>query len=165
MNVVLRAATHEDYEDVCALYDQLTRVHALALPHFFRPVEGPALSPERFEAILANEDAVLFVAEHQSMHDKQETMIGMVSCYVLATPPFPMVVPRRIGHIEDLVVSEHVRHQGVGQMLAERVHQWARERGITEIELDVWEFPTSALAFYEKLGYQTTRRRMRKQLP
>ena len=156
--MVLRAASYEDYEDVCALYDQLEHVHARALPHFFRPVEGHARSHEWFAAILADEQAALFVAE------QQEVIIGMVHCYVRATPPLPMVVPRRFVHIEDLVVSEHVRHQGVGQLLTERVQQWAGEQGVREIELDVWEFPTSALTFYEKLGYQTTRRHMRKLL-
>lgn len=155
---MLRWATSEDFEAVCALYDQLARVHAQALPYFFRPGEAPALSRERFTALLANENAAIFVAEHQ------QTIIGMVHCYVHTTPAVSVVVPRRFVHIEDLVVSKHVRQQGVGQLLAERVHQWANEQGISEIELDVWEFPTSALSFYQKLGYQTTRRHMHKQL-
>jgi diamine N-acetyltransferase len=76
----------------------------------------------------------------------------------------PVVMPRRFVNIDDLVVSEHVRHQGVGQTLVERVHQWAREKGVTEVELNVWEFNTPARSLYEKLGYQTTRRIMRKPL-
>lgn len=157
--MVIRAATSEDFEAVCALYDQLAGVHAQALPFFFRPGEAPALSHEWFTALMANEQAALFVAEHQ------QTIIGMVHCYVHTTPAVSVVVPRRFVHIEDLVVSKHVRQQGTGQLLIERVHQWANEQGIKEIELDVWEFPTSALSFYQKLGYQTTRRHMHKQLP
>lgn len=141
------------------MYDQLARVHAQALPHFFHSGEAPALSRERFTALLANENAAIFVAEHQQI------IIGMVHCYVHTTPAVSVVVPRRFVHIEDLVVSEHVRQQGAGQLLTERVHQWAKEQGVKEIELDVWEFPTSALSFYQKLGYQATRRHMHKQLP
>ncbi|HLZ62973.1 MAG TPA: GNAT family N-acetyltransferase [Ktedonosporobacter sp.] len=159
MNMVLRAATDEDYEVVCTLYDQLEQIHAQALPHFFRTVEGHARPHKWFADILANEDAALFVAEQQGI------IVGMVHCYVRITPGLPMIVPRRFVHVEDLVVSEPVRHQGVGQLLTERVNQWSLEKGIREIELDVWEFPTSALAFYEKLGYETTRRHMRKLLP
>ena len=66
--------------------------------------------------------------------------------------------------IDNLVVSERFRHQGVGLALVERVHQWAREKGITEVELGVWEFNTPARILYEKLGYQTTRRIMSKRL-
>lgn len=157
--MVIRAATSEDFEAVCALYDQLARVHAQALPLFFRPGEAPALPREWFTALLANEQAAIFMAEHQ------QTIIGMVHCYVHTTPAVSVVVPRRFVHIEDLIVSEHARQQRVGHLLTERVYQWASEQGVREIELDVWEFPTSALAFYEKLGYQTTRRHMHKQLP
>ena len=158
MNVLIRAAVIEDYDAVCALYAQVAHVHSQALPQFFRPVEGPALPREFFANILANEDAAIFVAEWQ------DTLIGMTHCSVRTTPAVPVVVPRRFINIDDLVVSEHVRHQGVGQTLLERVHQWAREKGVTEVELNVWEFNTSARSLYEKLGYETTRRIMRKQL-
>lgn len=158
MNVLIRTAVAEDYDAVCALYAQVADVHSQALPQFFRPLEGPALPRDFFANILANEDATIFVAEWQ------DTLIGMIHCYVRTAPSVPVVVPRRFAYIEDLVVSEHFRHQGVGQTLIERVHQWAREQGVTEVELNVWEFNTSARSLYEKLGYQTTRRVMRKQL-
>lgn len=157
MELVLRATTSEDCEAVCALYDQLVHVHAQALPHFFRLLEGPAHSREWFTEMLANAEAALFVAA------QQEILIGMVYGYVHTTPALPMVVPRRFVHIEDLIVSEPARRQGVGHLLIERVQQWADEQGVKEIELDVWEFPTSALAFYEQLGYQTIRRHMSRQ--
>lgn len=158
MNIVLRADTQEDYEAVDALYAHVTRIHAQALPQFFRSIEGATLPQEFFAAILANEDAALFVAEQQG------TIIGMIHCYIRTTPSIPIVVPRRFVQIEDLVVSERFRHQGIGQALIERAHQWTREKGLTEVELGVWEFNTSARALYEKLGYQATRRIMRKHL-
>lgn len=159
MNVTLRTATTEDYEAVSVLYDQLEQVHAQALPDFFRAVEGHARPHQWFADILADENATLFVAEEQGV------IVGMVHCYIRSTPALPMIVPRRFVYVEDLVVNETARHQGVGRLLTERVHQWALEKEIREIELNVWEFPTSALTFYEKLGYQTTRRHMRKLFP
>jgi diamine N-acetyltransferase len=158
MNIVLRAATHEDYESLCALFAQLDRVHYQTLPEFFRYVDGTARSQEYLAEILANKDAALFVAEQQG------AIIGLIFCYVHTTPPVPVVVPRRFVHIQDMVVDESSRHQGVGQALMERAHQWAREKGLTEVELGVWEFNTAARSLYEKLGYQTTRRAMRKKL-
>jgi diamine N-acetyltransferase len=158
MESELRAATQEDYEAVCALLAQVDRIHAEALPEFFRPVEGPARSREWFAAILADEHAALFVAEQQG------TLLGLIRCLVRTTPALPMIVPRRFVQIEDLVVSEPFRHQGVGQSLLEQAHQWACEQGIAEVELGVWEFNASARSLYEHLGYRTTRRVMRKQL-
>ena len=76
-----------------------------------------------------------------------------------------LFVPRRFVYLEDLVVSAAFQRQGIGHRLMERVHRWAREQGVTEVELDVWEFNASARVFYEKQGYQTTTRGMRKHLP
>ncbi len=157
MDIALRAATREDYELLCTLFTQLDRVHSQALPEFFRPIEGPARTQEFFAELLANEDAALFVAEHQG------TPVGVIHCYVHTTPQIPVVVPRRFVLIQDMVVDESFRHQGVGQALMERVYQWAREKGVKEVELRVWEFNTAARSLYEKLGYRTTWRAMVKQ--
>ena len=158
MDILLRAATHEDYEAVCILFAQGDRFHYQALPEFFRPVDEPARSQEFFVEMLANEDVALFVAEHEG------ALVGLIRCYVHSTHQLPVVVPRRFVHIEDMVVDETFRHQGLGQALMERVHQWAREKEVKEVELGVWEFNAAAQSLYEKLGYRTTRRVMRKQL-
>ncbi len=88
----------------------------------------------------------------------------MIRSEVRTAPDLPLFVPHRFVYIDDLAVSEHFRHQGVGLALVERVHQWTRDKGLTEVELGVWEFNTPARILYEKLGYQTTRRIMSKRL-
>jgi diamine N-acetyltransferase len=158
MSIVLRTATPQDYQALCMLFAQVDRVHYQALPEFFQPNEGLARTQEFFAEIFDNEDAALFVAEHQ------DTLVGVIHCYVRTTPPVPVVVPRRFVHIQDMVVDESFRHQGVGQALMERVHQWAQEKELIEVELGVWEFNMEARSLYEKLGYRTTWRAMRKQL-
>lgn len=158
MDVMLRAAAHEDYDAVCVLYAQGDYFHAQALPQFFRPIEGPTRSREYFERILANDNAAIFVAE------QQDTLVGMIHSEVRTAPDLPLFVPRAFVYIGDLVVSELFRHQGIGLALVERVHQWTRDKGLTQVELGVWEFNASARSLYEKLGYQSTRRIMSKRL-
>jgi GNAT superfamily N-acetyltransferase len=158
MDIMLRAAIHGDYEAFCALFAQGDHIHYLALPEFFRSIEGPARSREFFAEILASEDAALFVAEHEG------TLVGLIRCNVMSIPQIPVLVPRRFVLIHDMVVDETFRHQGVGQALMERVHQWAREKGVKDVELGVWEFNVAARSLYEKMGYRTTRHVMRKQL-
>jgi len=46
----------------------------------------------------------------------------------------------------------------------EEAHQWVLGKGATQIELIVWEFNEGAIAFYEKLGYETAYRKMWKSL-
>lgn len=158
MNIVLRTATHEDYEALCTLYAQGDYVHSEAIPDIFRSVEGPVRSREFFAESIANEDAVIFIAEYGGV------IVGAINCFIDESPDAPFIVPRRFVHIDDLVVDEDFRRRGIGQALLEQAHQWAHEKGLSEVELGVWEFNTEARALYEKLGYRTTRRRMRKKL-
>jgi len=44
------------------------------------------------------------------------------------------------------------------------VHKWAIAKGATAIELNVYEFNKTAIAFYEALDYETLSRRMSKVL-
>ncbi len=66
--------------------------------------------------------------------------------------------------MENLAVKEKFRCSGVGRALVEMAHQWTLDKGITQVELNVWEFNKEAIAFYEKRGYTTTSRKMWKSL-
>ena len=43
-------------------------------------------------------------------------------------------------------------------------HQWARARGLTRVELNVYEFNEGARAFYAALGYETLSRKLGRSL-
>jgi len=49
-------------------------------------------------------------------------------------------------------------------MLMDIVHEWAIAKGATAIELNVYEFNKSAMAFYRRLGYETVSRKMSRAL-
>ncbi|OQA95517.1 MAG: Acetyltransferase (GNAT) family protein [Chloroflexi bacterium ADurb.Bin222] len=49
-------------------------------------------------------------------------------------------------------------------MLMGTVYEWALTKGASSIELNVYEFNKAAIAFYEKLGYETLSRKMSKAL-
>jgi ribosomal protein S18 acetylase RimI-like enzyme len=42
----------------------------------------------------------------------------------------------------------------------DQAHEWAIAKGAVDIELNVFEFNQPALAFYRALGYETSTRRM-----
>ena len=45
-----------------------------------------------------------------------------------------------------------------------RAHQWAVDKKLNQIRLNVWEFNEGAMQFYEKLGYISKTRQMWKSL-
>jgi len=59
--------------------------------------------------------------------------------------------------IEDVVVREDWRGQGLGRALLDAVVTWARAQGAVRAQLLADLDNAPALAFYERLGWQTTR--------
>jgi ribosomal protein S18 acetylase RimI-like enzyme len=158
MDFTIRAATADDYDQLCALADQGDALHRAHLPHLFRAPAGPAREKDYILGLLADEDVGLFVAEGDA------GLLGFVKVIVRDTPPIPIKVPRRFAVVDNVAVREDARRAGVGRALMDRAHEWAQGKGATEIELNVYAFNASARAFYDSLGYETRSFRLSKPL-
>jgi ribosomal protein S18 acetylase RimI-like enzyme len=154
MDYTIRPATIDDYDALGAIYAEVELLHRTALPQIFRAPDGPVLSREYFEAGLADEEFAWLVAERAG------ELLGFVTVRVVQAPERPILLPRRYAEVNNLAVHAPYRQSGVGRALLKRAEQWAAERGLGEIELNVWEFNQGAIEFYEKLGYVTERRTM-----
>ena len=154
MDFFVREAAERDYDGLCELFAEADRLHRDALPKVFREPDGVARSESFVLEILENEGAALFVAERDAQ------LIGLVHVCIREARDIPILAPRRYAVIDGLVVKEAHRRSGVGTALAQRSHQWALDKGASQIELNVWEFNKNAIEFYEKLGYETASRKM-----
>jgi ribosomal protein S18 acetylase RimI-like enzyme len=150
----IRAATHRDIEAVYNLFAEVDRLHYEALPHIFCPAPNPAPLKDYFAQVIEDPKGVIFVVE-----DDQQ-IIAAILAWLREAREIPLLVTRQYASIENIAVSSSYRRMGIGETLLKRLHQWAREQGVDQVELSVWEFNLTALAFYEKSGYQTIRRRM-----
>jgi ribosomal protein S18 acetylase RimI-like enzyme len=151
MAYAIREAVGADYEGLLAVFEVVDACHREALPHVFRAPDGPARARAYVEGLLADERWAVFVAERQG------AICGVVTVSVRETPDIPILVPRRYAQVDTLAVLPGQRRMGIGRALMARAHAWAREQGASEIELTVWAFNEGAAAFYEALGYATTR--------
>jgi ribosomal protein S18 acetylase RimI-like enzyme len=154
----IRRATEADFPALSELWREADAFHAAALPERFRVPAGDARPREFVAAELAKADAAVFVAEEAG------PVRGFVRVATRHAPDVPCFVPRAVAAIEELVVAAGARRRGLGRALMERAHAWARERGLTEVELSVYAFNAGALALYERLGYTVTLHRLTRRL-
>jgi GNAT superfamily N-acetyltransferase len=91
-------------------------------------------------------------------------LIGLVDVAVCESPPVSLLVPRRYAVVDSLVVDQRLQRTGVGRALMEQAHRWAAAQGATEVELTVYAFNETALAFYDSLGYRALSSRMVRRL-
>jgi ribosomal protein S18 acetylase RimI-like enzyme len=87
-------------------------------------------------------------------------IVGTVHAMLREPPPIPLFEPRRFAVIDNLVVKNSYRRQGIGRALMEAAQRWAASEGANMVELTVYEFNEEAQAFYSRLGYATESRRM-----
>ncbi|WP_310993503.1 GNAT family N-acetyltransferase [Aequorivita marina] len=58
----------------------------------------------------------------------------------------------RMLHLEDLIVKEANRGNGIGEALYKQVMQFADDRGLKRVAWDVLDWNTGAIRFYERSG-------------
>ncbi|MEI7554867.1 GNAT family N-acetyltransferase [Candidatus Chlorohelix sp.] len=61
------------------------------------------------------------------------------------------------GYIEQLIVTEHARQQGVGALLLENCYDWLKSRRIHSATLKVYAPNRDALRFYQREGFSHLR--------
>jgi GNAT superfamily N-acetyltransferase len=146
--ISIRRARAADGPALRALFSEVDELHARLLPTFFRTAgDAPARPALRMQGALRGRDAVMLVAEADG-----ET-VGLVHVELFDTPPVPIMVPCRRGHVEDLIVLLKARRRGVGRRLLDAAATWARDRGAMQLLLTVWEGNVAAERFYRALGY------------
>ncbi|UCC17529.1 MAG: GNAT family N-acetyltransferase [Dehalococcoidales bacterium] len=158
INILVRPAVENDFEEALLLFEEGDKVHSEALPQVFRQVSGPARTEEYFTDLIRDKNSILFVAIYQ------EHLAGLITVNVREYPNVPIMIPRTYPYIGDIVVAEKYRRKGIGQMLMNRVQSWAKEKGIFQLELNVWAFNERAISFFEKSGYTTSRHQMWKRV-
>jgi diamine N-acetyltransferase len=155
----IRLATIDDYSGISAILATTDAIHHAAEPAIFRPSSESARPRALVEQWLADPDWAIFVA------DDENRLVGVLFLNERQTSEHPLLKPRRYVVIDILAVAEGWRSQGIGRALMQEAESWAKERGVGEIELSVWEFNQRALALYNRLGFRTTRRYMSKGIP
>ncbi len=152
-NVRVRLAVPEELPRVNELRRQVNELHVRGRPDIFRPGFCEELEQYLYQKA-ARGDYYVFVALLDGV------ICGFARVEYVEKPQSPYNNARRFCHVEEIGVDAAFRHRGVGSALLERIRQDAMDRGFDRIELDMWEFNTGALAFYEQAGFKTYRRYM-----
>lgn len=92
---------------------------------------------------LFKHDGVLVIADK---HDDVIVGIGILSCNPIGNC--------RMATIQNFVVDETIRKQGIGTRVMERLFEFAKANGYKKISLTSHPSRTAAHALYEKMGFK-----------
>ena len=158
MKIVIRKAETEDYGSLIELFDEIDAIHRDRHPRIFQKPNGPVREIEHYIGLISDESTAVFVAEMEG------NVVGFVHAIVRDAPDIPILVPRRFAIVDGILVRSNYKKSGIGGMLMNGIEEWAKVKGASSIELNVFEFNQEAIAFYESLGYKTLSRKLSKDL-
>lgn len=144
---MIRRAELKDWDSVCNLF-----LNETSNPCFI--VFGKDKFTEKLKEDLQNPKKYYYVLESNVDHQ----VIGFIK-----TEPKYMG-PRRRLYISSVIIDKREQGKGHGKALMKDIENKAKAQGFDEITLDVSAENGRALKFYEKLGFETAKYLMKKNL-
>jgi len=144
----IRLATHDDLDELVAMWAQYMRAHALNPA--YRQLRHDALTERRrvFRALVAEATAAIFVVERRGGLD------GMISVHLEENEPY--FNPPRYVRIQTPFVRPDARRQGNLKRLLDAAFEWARDWELDEVRLFMGADNVIANAVAEELGFEAS---------
>ncbi|MCW5746779.1 MAG: GNAT family N-acetyltransferase [Alphaproteobacteria bacterium] len=154
LDIRIRLASMRDYDELCALFDELDSLHRAARPDLFQEFDGPPRRRDQVARLLAGRESTILVA------GAADGLAGLAVLLTRSPSDFAGAVPRHVVEIDNLVVREDCRGRRVGRRLLAAAVEWARQRRATHVEVVAHDFNADALRFYAAFGFTPSTRRL-----
>ena len=135
-NFIIKEATVEDSEKIGEVFDLYRQ--------FYKKDPDKIISIEYIKQRLTNKESTIFFVE------EDDVCIGIVQLYVT----FDSLELSKKIILYDLFVRSEYRKKGIGAMLMDASKDFAKNNGITGIELSTAISNGTAQRLYESLGYE-----------
>ena len=148
-----RFARESELIHVNELRRQVNELHVEGKPDVFKP-GFPTELQEHIHTIWNDPKQRIVICERDG------AICGFAVLNHITRPKTPFMYERDYLDIDEFCVDADCRRQGVGTELMAFICDYAKAQGFSKVELNMWEFNTDALQFYEANGFQTYRRYM-----
>jgi ribosomal protein S18 acetylase RimI-like enzyme len=151
--MIVRFAKENELGRVNELRKQVNDIHVEGKPDVFKPGFGEELRD--FVNVIWNDpEQQIVVAEDDGV------ICGFAVLHHINKPENPFMKERDFIDIDEFCVDKDHRRKGAASAMVSFIKEFAKEKGFSRIELNMWEFNQDALAFYEAAGFKTFRRYM-----
>jgi len=149
----VRKAKLPDIDELVELNREVHQIHLQEKPEEFKEFSTEAIRSS-FSRALSKESAEVFVCIDQ------EQIVGYVLLVFMTPPENPRRRSRTVLYVDQIDVKEGYRRRGAGKLLLDAAKEYAVERRLDHIVLDVWSFNSRAVSFFRSQGFSTWIERM-----
>jgi ribosomal protein S18 acetylase RimI-like enzyme len=146
MNFTIRKATASDVDAIFHLINELAI--------FENEPQEVIITPEilREDGFGAHPKFQCFVAETKAVASNPAEILGMALVYMRYSTWKGDAL-----HLEDLIVQEKARSNGIGRALLSEVIAYGNDLGVKRVGWEVLDWNTPAIEFYENIGANVMR--------
>lgn len=148
----IRHAIESDLTTLANLLLAVHELHVKAHPEVYREIS--------YETAVESLLSRLGTNTHLRVAEFEMEILGYCSARIQTSPSIPILEPRRFIYVDEVVVRQQSRKSGVGRALIDDLKAFARQQGISDVELDVGRFNSEAKAFFQAQSFQVLRERM-----
>lgn len=145
----LRQPILSDTNAIEAILQQVQGLHIKLRPDVYRPV-SPMMTEERLATLIEEKTALVVVWRKEA---GEETTVAYAD-WMFREYQSPTHVPRRVLYLDTLAVEEQYRNRGIGAAILDWVKEYAREKGMDGIELQVNGRNLDARRMYARNGFR-----------
>lgn len=139
-------ASAKDIEEIQRLYQQLDQYHVDIYPRLLHAQDAPR--PEAyFQVWIDREYADFLLAKANGK------VVGFLSVQKQVHPRSGVFKHHEYAMVDGFFVEAGYQGQGIGSKLMDAAVEWAKDRGVTNIQTSVWHDNASAQEFYKGRGF------------
>jgi len=153
MNIAIRETS--DSQQLAALNEQVQKLHHELYPEVFKPYDAKAIAAY-FESLLVEREAKAFLA----VDTETDRILGYVLLIVVDKKENPFQYERSYVELDQILVLEEFRGNGIAKLLLEQSVAWTRELLLDRIELNHWTMNHGARSFFNANGFKYCRESM-----
>ena len=154
---MLRLASLDDIDEIYNLNTELFLVLNNLRDDIYNPVGFPKIFIKSMINSL-NSDYIVI--------EDDDKIVGYALIEERVSPykDYEAFVEDRFAFIYEFFILPEYRNKGYGRKILDEAMQWAKNRGLTDIELNVLSNNYSARAFYERMGFDEFQLKLRKKI-
>lgn len=148
----IQIASIDNVDDICLMYQELFEYIAALQPEYYKKSES---NREFIKSIIMGEKADFLVSVNDG------AVMGFAFVEEEKTPSYNCLVCHKYAYLSDIMVRNSFRGKGIGTALLKAVKQWAKDRSLEYLELNVLSNNVSAIRMYEREKFRNTNQTMR----
>lgn len=143
---MIRFAIEKDIPKMMDLLSQVCLVHHNGRPDVFKV--GTKYNEEELKVLLSDKERPILVSV-----DENDNVMGYCFCILQQHVGDNILTDIKTLYIDDLCVDENLRGKHIGKELYKAAVKLAKENDCYNLTLNVWSCNSSAVRFYESMGF------------